>query len=231
LIAASPDISTVERNPFEVLDLPPEAGLDAARKRYRALAREHHPDTASEKRRRGANQAMAELNRAMEELERDFEGWQRRAGVALATSALAGSSVATPTAITVEPRLLILNAENGFAGYVTAAAPHVTANKVRVRFPGSLLTVERLRGARDVANFRVGLAPGVTHLDEEHSELLDVRADGCEAAHVRVAVAAFAPEAAPRGPSEPSRLLPAIEWLVAASAVLCALAIVLLVLD
>jgi hypothetical protein len=228
LIAASPDISTVERNPFEVLDLPPEAGLDAARKRYRALAREHHPDTASEKRRRGANQAMADLNRAMEELERDFEGWQRRAGVALATPAPAGSSVATPTAITVEPRLLILNAENGFAGYVTAAAPHVTANKVRVRFPGSLLTVERLAGARDVANFRIGLAPGVTHLDEEHSELLEVHAEGCETAHVRVAVAAFAPEQAPATSGPRSRLLSALELLVAATAFAAALAIVVL---
>jgi len=218
----------VDRNPFEVLNLPPDAGLEAARKRYRALAREHHPDTAPDSRRRGATRAMTELNRAMEELERDFEGWRRRAGVTVAHDPRPVGQAAAPATITVEPRLLILNAENGFAGYVTAAAPNVAANKVRLRFPRSLLAAERLSGARSVANFRVGLAPGVTRLDEEHSELLEVRAEGCEPAHVRVAVAAFAPEEAPYASDPPSRLLPVLELLVAAAAFVAALAIVVL---
>jgi hypothetical protein len=217
----------VNRNPFEVLGLPPDTGLEAARKRYRALAREHHPDTAPDERRRGATKAMAELNSAMEELERDFEGWRRRAGAAVADVPRFTDSPATAT-ITVEPRLLILNAENGFAGYVTAAAPHVAANKMRLRFPTSLLTAERLRGARDVANFRIGLAPGVTHLDEEHSELLEMHAEGCEPAHVRVAVVAFAPEEAPVASSPRSRVLSTLELLVAATAFVAALAIVVL---
>jgi hypothetical protein len=218
----------VDRNPFEVLDLPPDAGLEAARKRYRALARQHHPDTASDERRRGATKAMAELNRAMEELERDFEGWRRRVGVTIANDPRLEGQDPAPSTITVEPRLLILNAENGFAGYVTAAAPRVDANKVRLRFPTSLLTAERLPGARGVANFRVGLAPGVTHLDEEHSELLEVHAEGCEVAHVRVAVAAFAPEDLPAPPRSPAALIPALELAIAIAAFAGALAIVVL---
>ncbi|HEY7466975.1 MAG TPA: J domain-containing protein [Dehalococcoidia bacterium] len=218
----------MDRNPFEVLDLPPDAGLEAARKRYRALAREHHPDTASDERRRGAHKAMAELNSAMEELERDFEGWRRRAGVAVADVLRPASEISAPATITVEPRLLILNAENGFAGYVTAAAPHVAANKMRLRFSTTLLTAERLPGARDVANFRIGLAPSVTHLDEEHSELLEVHADGCEPAHVRMAVSAFGPEDR-RLPQESASLLtPALELALAVGAFAGALAIVVL---
>jgi hypothetical protein len=72
------------------------------------------------------------------------------------------------------------------------------------------------------------LAPEVTHLDEEHSELLEVHAEGCETAHVRVAVAAFAPEQAPATSGPRSRLLSGLELLVAATAFAAALAIVVL---
>jgi hypothetical protein len=178
----------VEKTPFSVLDLPPDAGVDAARSRYRQLAREHHPDTASDADKNAATRAMAELNWAMEELEHDADRWRARIGSPREVIDTPGVS---KKPITVAPTLVLLNQENGFTAYVTAAAPEIDASAVRLRYASEVIVVERLPSFGGVANFRVSLSDDVRCLDAPLRERLEVRARGCKAAEVSVAVEAF----------------------------------------
>jgi hypothetical protein len=182
----------MERSPFEVLGIPTTAGVDAARSRYRALARQQHPDAVPAAQRSGATKAMAELNWAMEELERDLEGWRRLAGGDAADLLFeAYKAPSTPVAITVEPRLVILRRENGFEAWITAAAPGVDPRDLKLRYESKLIEVARMQTRAGVTNFRVRLAPGAEGIAEEQSQSLEISAPDGEPATVRVAVAAF----------------------------------------
>jgi hypothetical protein len=225
----------VDRNPFEVLNLRPDAGLDAARSSYRALARSHHPDTAPAAGRARATKIMAELNWAMEELERDLEGWRRLLSAGASADAFFDAWLDLQpqddrVELTVEPRLVILNADNGFEAWVTAAARGVSARELKLRYASSLISVGRMDTPSGVTNFRIRLAPGVAALDQEQSETVEVRAPRGEPVRVRIAVAPFtAEDAALARQGRGTSYTHWWETLAAGAAVMGALAIVLLV--
>jgi hypothetical protein len=178
----------LDKTPFSVLDLPPDADVEAARSRYRKLAREYHPDTASPANRQYATRLMAELNWAMEELERDPERWRAQIGSPIEVI-YAPMSEKKP--VTVAPALVLLNEENDFVAYVTAAAPDVEADALRLRYASEVIAVERLPSFGGVANFRVSLAEGVSELAAPVREWIEVQARGCKPVEVSVAVEAF----------------------------------------
>src|SRR5437763_1786132 len=61
------------RNPFRTLGVSPDAEMEVVRGAYRALARKYHPDANVEK---DSAERMAEINWAMEELERNPDQWR-----------------------------------------------------------------------------------------------------------------------------------------------------------
>ena len=171
-----------------MLDLSPDTGVEAARLRYRELAREHHPDTASANDKDAATRVMTELNWAMEELERDAKRWQARIGSPVDLSSEAG---AERKPVSVSPTLVLLNQENGFVAYVTAAAPDIDGEALQLRYASAVITVERLASFGGVANFRITLAEGACELPIALRERIEVRAHGCDPVQVSVAVEAF----------------------------------------
>jgi hypothetical protein len=181
----------VDKTPFSVLDLAPDAGVDAARTRYRELAHEHHPDAARGASKDEATRAMAELNWAMEELERHPDRWRANIGSPIETL-YATESKKRP--VSVSPTLVLLNQDNGWVAFVTAAAPGVDADAVRLRYASEVIEVERLACFGGVANFRVSLADGVRELTAPLRERVEVRAHGCKPVEVSVAVEAFTSE-------------------------------------
>jgi len=178
----------VDKTPFSVLDLPPDAGVDAARSRYRELAHEHHPDIARDDEKREATRAMAELNWAMEELERHPDRWRANIGSPIETIYAAGTE---KRPVSVSPTLALLNQDNGWVAYVTAAAPDVDESAIRLRYASKVIAVERLASFGGVANFRISLAEGVYELAAPLRERIEVRARGCKPVEVSVAVEAF----------------------------------------
>lgn len=228
--ATASDYSLVERNPFDLLKLPPHANLDSARASYRALARKHHPDTAPESGKERATRAMAELNWAMEELERDLEGWRRLSDGSAIDALFAVWERRQEPALTVEPRLVLLNRTNGFEGWVTAAAPGVASQDVKMRYSSELIAVERAHSVAGVMNFWVHLAPDARELAAEQSESLEITVPGGAPVSVRVAVAPFTADESQlwqRDYSQPFRYTR--ELFIAGAAFLGALGIVALV--
>ena len=220
----------MERNPFDVLNLPADAGLEAAKASYRALARKHHPDSAPEREKDRATKAMAELNWAMEELERDLEGWRRYADDPLA-GIISFEQERPEQPITVEPRLVILDQKNNFTAWITAAGRGVTSEDLKLRYASGLILVERASPLSGVTNFRVRLAPGVTELAQEQSETVEIRAPWSAPVSVRVAVAPFTTADSMqwlRDYREPFRYTR--ELIVAGAAFLGALGVLLLVI-
>jgi hypothetical protein len=181
----------VEKTPFSVLELPPGADVRTARTQYRRLAREHHPDSASRTRRENATHLMAELNWAMEEIERNPSRW----GVHAETEESRHGAEAKPVSVT--PTLVLLDKDNRFAGYVTAAAPGVDGASVRLRYAPNLIAVERLPAFDGVANFRIRLADGVQELAAPARERLEIRAPHCKPVEVSVAIEPFTADDAP----------------------------------
>jgi DnaJ domain len=196
----------VEKTPFSVLDLPPDAGVDTARSRYRELAREHHPDTAPGADKDDATRIMAELNWAMEELERHADRW--RAHIGSPIELIEPDAVARKP-VSVTPTLVLLNGENGFVAYVTAAAPDVDASALRLRYVSDVIDVERLPSFGGVANFRISVAEDVRELATPMRERVEIRAPGCKPVEVSVAIEAF---------STPSAGEPSAGWRAALAA-------------
>jgi hypothetical protein len=178
----------VDKTPFSVLDLPPDAGVDAARSRYRELAREHHPDTAPTTEKDTATRVMAELNWAMEELEHHPDRWLARIGSPVETLY---APRAEKRPVTVSPTLALLNQDNGWVAYVTAAAPDVDEAAIRLRYASDVIQVERMPSSGGVANFRISLAEGVRELSAPVRERVEVRAPGCDPVEISVAIEAF----------------------------------------
>jgi len=182
----------VEKTPFSVLELPPGAGVKAARSRYRKLAREHHPDSAPGPDSEDATRVMAELNWAIEEIERNPLRWHI---VAQEAEPQKDPALARPVSVT--PTLVLLNAEDRYKGYVTAAAPGVDGSAVRLRYASNLIEVERLPAFSGVANFRISLATGVHAIASPVRERIEIRAPRCRPVEVSVAIEPFAAGDAP----------------------------------
>jgi hypothetical protein len=215
----------VQKTPFSVLDIPPDADLDVARSRYRKLAREHHPDSSACDDKRDATRVMAELNWAMEELERDPERWRARIGAPIE---VIHNTAASKPPVSVSPTLALLNNEDAFVAYVTAAAPGVDAASIRLRYASDVIEVERLPSFGGVANFRIGLAHGVREVATPRRERLELRARGCKPVVVSVAVEPFTALEPEAMSAKPGSNPPVWPWFAAASAALTAVAGLLL---
>ena len=68
----------LQRSPYAILGVSPQAEREAIRAAYRALAKEYHPDVRRGMPGEDTTQRMAELNWAFEELNRDLTGWRER---------------------------------------------------------------------------------------------------------------------------------------------------------
>jgi hypothetical protein len=136
---------------------------------------------------------MAELNWAMEELERDLPRWQRLNGGSFIEELFAEPE-REPTSVSVEPKLVILDHENQFTAWITAAGRGVPSEEVKLRYAPGLIRIERWPSISGVTNFRVRVAPNVGELGAEQSEIVEVHVPGGPPASVRVAVAAFSAE-------------------------------------
>jgi curved DNA-binding protein CbpA len=88
--------SVPKRDPHDVLGVSPGASQATIKAAWRRLAREHHPDLATESpaAARAATRRMAEINRAYEQLRSD--GGDRAAGLAGATRATNGRRPSWP---------------------------------------------------------------------------------------------------------------------------------------
>ena len=171
-----------------MLDLAPDVDVEAARSRYRKLAREHHPDSASSADKGAATRLMAELNWAMEELERNPERWRSRIGSPVETHC---APDAQRRPVSVSPTLALLNQDNGWVAYVTAAAPDIDEPAIRLRYASDVIQVDRMPSSGGVANFRISLAQGIYEVAAPLRERVEVRARGCRPVEVSVAVEAF----------------------------------------
>jgi hypothetical protein len=208
-------------NPFAVLDLSLDADMTAARSRYRKLARENHPDSTSNADKLTATRIMARLNWAMEELDRDFEGWRSRCGTP--SPFTAGWELRTEL-LSVQPHFVVLHRGNSFQAYLTASVSLDDSDQIEVRYVSSLIVVERLPlSPHGVANFCVSLAAGI-ELDYPLNERLHIHAPGAAPIEVTVAIEPLAGEDAPSDPAptyadtrQPifSRRLEIIGWLAA----------------
>lgn len=68
----------LDKNPFEVLGVTPQAELVVIHAAYRALAKMYHPDVQQGLSPEEAGKRMSELNWAWEELRQDLAGWRVR---------------------------------------------------------------------------------------------------------------------------------------------------------
>ena len=182
----------MEKTPFSVLELPPDADITAARSRYRKLAREHHPDSAPDRDQQSATRVMADLNWAIEEIERNPVRWHVAAG-----EAETQRSHAHARPVSVTPTLVLLNEEGRYTSYVTAAAPGVDGSAVRLRYASNLIEVERLPAFSGVANFRIRLAEGIKEIAAPVRKRLEIRAPHCRTVEINVAIEPFAAADAP----------------------------------
>jgi len=195
-------------SPFEVIGVSPSAESVVILAAYRALARQYHPDlnpgvTASE-----LNQKMAKINWAKEQLEKDLEGWRKRAPInssAKATSqtpspqdnkAVPNRPNATwsvpsspPSIIQVEPPILFLAGRRGSSATFLAKAGAVPAAEIRARFKTGLIEVARLQPEGFSARFQVTVSEDfTTDITDNAVERVEVYATGTYAATVFVSV-------------------------------------------
>ena len=132
---------------------------------------------------------MTLINKAMAELEEDFEGWTLR--LSRWSQAVPSREFSTGV-LSVEPRFVILSDANGFEAFVTAASPFGNGRDIALRYREGLIEADRLRvGGRGLANFRVRVAPKVRDLPVPERIEVQLVAPGYAAAVVTVAVEPF----------------------------------------
>jgi len=182
--------------PFDVLGVRPEAEPALIATAYKALVRKYHPDANPGMDSREANRLMAELNWAMEELERDLPGWREKAArrflprPAVIRADSSTSQWPPPNALAVRQLLevtphAIWLSERRPSAILTARAPALPPEEVRVRF-GSGLDVARLPADGDRSVFQVSLRQAPA--DQLAIETLEVVAVGFSSQPVFVAI-------------------------------------------
>jgi len=169
--------------PFDVLGVRPEAEPALIATAYKALVRKYHPDANPGLDSREANRLMAELNWAMEELERDLPGWREKASrrflprPAVTRADSSTSQWPPPNALAVRQLLevtphAIWLSERRPSAILTARAPALPPEEVRVRF-GSGLDAARLPADGGRAVFQVSSRhPSGSRLTIEKLELV-----------------------------------------------------------
>lgn len=154
---------------------------------------------------------MADLNWAREELERDVEGWRKRASLIGAQAARqrgtpdetgggdAGGRAASKRAeggpmVKVEPQVLTLPGRRGSAASFAAACPGLSPSAVRARFKPGCISVDRLPPSGEQALFRVIVTEEFTSdIWDNAIETVEVIAAGFTTNKVFVSVASVTP--------------------------------------
>lgn len=195
-------------SPFEVLGVSPSAEPVVILAAYRALARTYHPDlnpgiTTSE-----LNQRMVKINWAKEQLEKDLEGWRKRATInssakatnqtpspqdtkAVPTQPNATWSVPSspPSVIQVEPPILFLAGRRGSSATFSAKAGAVPPAEIRARFKTGLIEVARLQSKDFSVRFQVTVSEDfTTDITDNAVERVEVYAPGTYSETVFVSV-------------------------------------------
>lgn len=210
------------KNPFTVLRLSPTVDAATFKARYRELARKHHPDAAPAADRKAATRVMAELNWAMEELERDPDYWREQAGFGLRSQ----ETLAEPELrdVMVDEALIVLHPGNGLVAEFRAAGFAGNADDVRVEHASPLFRVERVADRdAEIARFRVSMSPGITYLNHPLNDRLYVHALGSNRREVTVAIEPFTQEdlerrfedREPQTCDRPQHTLEVLGWTVA----------------
>ena len=173
-------------SPFEVIGVSPSAESVVILAAYRALARQYHPDlnpgvTTSE-----LNQKMAKINWAKEQLEKDLEGWRKRATINSSAQAANQTPspqdtkrVPKPSIIQVEPPILFLAGRRGSSATFLAKAGAVPPAEIRARFKTGLIEVARLQTEGFFARFQVTVSEDfTTDITDNAVERVEVYAPG-----------------------------------------------------
>ncbi len=168
--------SLEDRNPFIVLEIGPDSGLDAVHAAYRARAREHHPDVAGPR----STTRMAEINWAYTELQRDLAGWRAGTRNSATGGELvpwrkdgldSGSSGTRDVAlgwVAVKPQVVILSGVAGASEVFAATARGVAASDLRARVPAtSPIELSRERETKDTVWFRATISGPLTFEGED----------------------------------------------------------------
>lgn len=209
-LAVGSSMST-DRDPFKILGITPEAELVVVNAAYRALARQYHPDMKPEVSAAELNRRMIELNWAKEELERDLEGWRKRArrqqvdssgdkrtahaGGASGTRATSGAHAASPgSVVRPEPEVLFLRGLRGSTAEFKVSATGLSPAQVRVRFKVGVIEIQRLQPEGSFARFEVTVNEDfASDVPDNAVEVVDVFATGHLGGKVFVSVAPINP--------------------------------------
>lgn len=198
---------SADKTPFEILGISPEAELVVVNAAYKALARRYHPDMNPGVSPAELNKKMAEINWAKQELERDLEGWRRRAAAQARTwqrttgatrrRRAAGEASAMPTgpvppqgAVRAQPEVIVLAGRRGSAATFAATAPGLAAAAIRARFKSGCIEVQRLQSDRDSALFGVTVTEDFTSdVPDNAIETVELVAPGFVGSKVFVSIA------------------------------------------
>lgn len=153
---------TQEESPFDILGISPNAEPVVIQAAYKAMARKYHPDLNPGVPPGELNQKMARINWALEELERDREGWRAR------TISSSGWHAAEPSAdsasetsrqslepLSIEPQVVALLGRKGSRGDFRVRVPGLSPEEIRARFTDKNIDVQRLTPQGEYAVFAI----------------------------------------------------------------------------
>lgn len=193
-----------DKSPFDILGISPAAELEVVNAAYKAMARKYHPDMNPGVPPDELTRRMAELNWAKDELERDLEGWRKRANRGTAAKNTRGRSRSarsarrqTPFApdkpkgvVVTEPQVLAVAGRRGSRTTFTATADGCRSSAIRARFKPGGIEVQRLSPAGDGAVFAVTVTEDFpSDVPDNAIETIDVTAPGFTASRVFVSIA------------------------------------------
>ncbi len=181
-------MSDQQPTPFEILGISPSAEQIVVQAAYRALARKYHPDMNPGISPDELNRRMTKINWAKEELERDLEGWRRRATSSASAAEAADAHKPSgerrtpyrPTSIVeVEPQVINLPGRRGSSALFAARASGVEGETIRARFETGTIDVERVDSRQGLATFRVAVTEDfASDIEDSDIETIEVVAPG-----------------------------------------------------
>lgn len=177
------------KSPFEILGISPDAEPEVINAAFRALARKYHPDKNPGVPPSELNRKMVDLNWAKEELERDLDGWRKRASPQQKETMGARGGT-----INVEPQVIILPGRRGAAATFWASCAGLASSIIRARFKEGLISVERLSPRGEEAVFNVIVKEDFpSDFWDNATEMVEVVAPGFTSNKVFVSLAPLTP--------------------------------------
>lgn len=189
--------SVSDISPFEILGVAPSAEIEVIRAAYRALAKKYHPDANQGISSRELNRRMTQINWAMDELERDLEGWrakvdsmrrERTEFEEVLTEEPQHREHTRSDRIAVRPQNLKLIAGRSSGKILSATAPGISAKEIRSRFRSGRIRVRRATSPSPAeAIFRI-TATNDSTLQEATTETIEIVAPGFPPAKVDITI-------------------------------------------